>query len=63
MGGLGDETRFKGKPNFDLSQPCPMCGYKIQPTMIVPARRAAEYRLSGRAVFFVRLGRPTLKFG
>jgi hypothetical protein len=21
--------RFKGKPNFDFSQPCPLCGYKI----------------------------------
>jgi hypothetical protein len=21
--------RFKGKPNFDLSQPCPMCGYML----------------------------------
>ena len=27
--------RFKGKPNFDLSQPCPMCGYKIQPNELV----------------------------
>jgi Zn-finger nucleic acid-binding protein len=23
--------RFKGKPNFDFSLPCPRCGYKIQP--------------------------------
>ncbi len=23
--------RFKGKPNFDFSVPCPLCGYKIQP--------------------------------
>jgi hypothetical protein len=23
--------RFKGKPNFDFSLPCPFCGYKIQP--------------------------------
>ena len=23
--------RFKGKPNFDLSVPSPLCGYKIQP--------------------------------
>jgi Zn-finger nucleic acid-binding protein len=23
--------RFKGKPNFDFSLPCPLCGYKIQP--------------------------------
>jgi hypothetical protein len=22
--------RFKGKPNLDLSLPCPLCGYKIQ---------------------------------
>jgi hypothetical protein len=22
--------RFKGKPNFDFSQACPLCGYKIQ---------------------------------
>jgi DNA-directed RNA polymerase subunit RPC12/RpoP len=27
--------RFKGKPNFDLSQPCPLCGYKIQPNELV----------------------------
>jgi predicted RNA-binding Zn-ribbon protein involved in translation (DUF1610 family) len=23
--------RFKGKPNFDCSLPCPLCGYKILP--------------------------------
>jgi hypothetical protein len=23
--------RFKGKPNFDFSLPCPLCGYKILP--------------------------------
>jgi uncharacterized Zn finger protein len=23
--------RFKGKPNFDFSLPCPLCSYKIQP--------------------------------
>jgi len=23
--------RFKGKPNFDLTYPCPLCGHKIQP--------------------------------
>ena len=27
--------RFKGKPNFDLSQPCPLCVYKIQPNELV----------------------------
>jgi Zn finger protein HypA/HybF involved in hydrogenase expression len=27
--------RFKGKPNFDLSQPCPLCAYKIQPNHLV----------------------------
>jgi hypothetical protein len=27
--------RFKGVPNFDLSQPCPLCGYKIQPRELV----------------------------
>ena len=27
--------RFKGKPEFDLSLPCPMCGYKIQPNELV----------------------------
>jgi hypothetical protein len=27
--------RFKGKPKFDLSQPCPMCGCKIQPNELV----------------------------
>jgi ribosomal protein L37AE/L43A len=25
------KPRFKGEPNFDLSQLCPSCGYKIQP--------------------------------
>jgi hypothetical protein len=28
--------RFKGKPNFDLSQLCPLCGYKIQPNERMP---------------------------
>jgi uncharacterized Zn finger protein len=27
--------RFKGVPNFDLSLPCPRCGYKIQPRELV----------------------------
>jgi ribosomal protein S27E len=27
--------RFKGVPNFDLSLPCPLCGYKIQPRELV----------------------------
>jgi uncharacterized Zn finger protein len=27
--------RFKGKPNFDFSQLCPLCGYKIQPNELV----------------------------
>jgi hypothetical protein len=27
--------RFKGKPNFDFSQPCPLCGYKIQPNELM----------------------------
>jgi hypothetical protein len=27
--------RFKGKPNFDLSQPCPLCAYKIQANELV----------------------------
>jgi hypothetical protein len=27
--------RFKGVPNFDLSQQCPLCGYKIQPRELV----------------------------
>jgi hypothetical protein len=27
--------RFKWKPNFDLSQPCPLCGHKIQPNELV----------------------------
>ena len=27
--------RFKGKPNFDLSQLCPLCAYKIQPNELV----------------------------
>jgi len=26
---------FKGKPNFDLSQPCPLCAYKIRPNELV----------------------------
>jgi DNA-directed RNA polymerase subunit RPC12/RpoP len=27
--------RFKGVPRFDLSLPCPLCGYKIQPSELV----------------------------
>jgi uncharacterized Zn finger protein len=27
--------RVKGKPNLDLSQPCPLCGHKIQPNELV----------------------------
>jgi hypothetical protein len=27
--------RFKGKPNFDFSLPCPSCGYKIQSNELV----------------------------
>ena len=27
--------RFKGKPNFDFSLPCPHCGYKIQPNELM----------------------------
>jgi hypothetical protein len=27
--------RFKGKPNFDLSQLCPLCAYNIQPNELV----------------------------
>jgi len=27
--------RFKGVPKFDLSLPCPLCGYKIQPRELV----------------------------
>ena len=27
--------RFKGKPNFDFSLPCPFCGYKIQPNELM----------------------------
>jgi hypothetical protein len=27
--------RFKGKPNFDFSLPCPSCGYKIQPNELL----------------------------
>jgi uncharacterized Zn finger protein len=27
--------RFKGKPSFDFSLPCPMCGHKIQPNELV----------------------------
>ena len=27
--------RFKGKPNFDFSQPCPLCGYEIQPNELM----------------------------
>jgi len=27
--------RFKGTPNFDLSQLCPLCGYRIQPRELV----------------------------
>jgi hypothetical protein len=36
-GGWADNVtpRFKGKPKFDLSLPCPSCGYKIQPYELV----------------------------
>jgi Zn-finger nucleic acid-binding protein len=27
--------RFKGKPSFDFSLPCPLCGYKIQPNELM----------------------------
>ena len=27
--------RFKGKPNFDFSLSCPLCGYKIQPNELM----------------------------
>lgn len=27
--------RFKGKPNFDFSLACPLCGYKIQPNELM----------------------------
>ncbi len=27
--------RFKGKPNFDFSLPCPLCGYSIQPNELM----------------------------
>ena len=27
--------RFKGKPNFDLSVLCPLCGYRIQPNELM----------------------------
>ena len=27
--------RFKGKPNFDFSQACPLCGYRIQPNELM----------------------------
>jgi hypothetical protein len=27
--------RFKGKPNLDISQPCPLCVYEIQPNKLV----------------------------
>ena len=27
--------RFKGVPRFDLSLPCPLCGYRIQPNEVV----------------------------
>ena len=27
--------RFKGKPHFDFSLPCPLCGYQIQPNELM----------------------------
>jgi rubredoxin len=27
--------RFKGKPNFDLSLTCPLCGYRISPGELI----------------------------
>jgi hypothetical protein len=39
--------RFKGKPNFDFSLPCPLCGYKIQPNeLMVVAKLFPKRRLS-----------------
>ena len=37
--------RFRGKPTFDFSLPCPLCGYKIQP----PDPAASTSRASGPA--------------
>jgi hypothetical protein len=36
--------RFKGKPNFDLSQPCPLCGYEIQPNELMRYKRLLRLR-------------------
>jgi len=37
--------RFKGKPNFDFSLPCPLCGYKIQPNELM---RLASHIIRGK---------------
>ena len=33
--GVPMSPRFKGVPNFDLSLPCPLCGYKIHPNELL----------------------------
>jgi hypothetical protein len=40
--------RFKGKPNFDFSLPCPLCGYKIQPNeLMFSAADAGQAAIAG----------------
>jgi predicted RNA-binding Zn-ribbon protein involved in translation (DUF1610 family) len=34
-GGWTMTPRFKGVPQFDLSQLCPLCGYRIQPRELI----------------------------
>ena len=48
--------RFKGKPNFVFSLPCPLCTYQIQPnglirlaSHIIKCPKAAEYSMRSMA--------------
>jgi Zn finger protein HypA/HybF involved in hydrogenase expression len=47
--------RFKGKPNFDFSLPCPLCGYKIQPNELM--------RLSSHIIQCPKCGRAFDEMG
>jgi hypothetical protein len=52
--------QFKGKPNFDLSLLCPLCGYRIQPNELM---RVASHRIkcpSGGEVFDEMAGKKPL---
>ena len=51
--------RFKGKPNFDFSLPCPLCGYKMQPTELMRLASHIIQRCLGIARLQPGFGRVT----